>query len=112
MRQVIRCRKRGRKGGKLRAKRGDPAEQATMANASEGVKRRCQAHPAYVGYCPQGRGRPKYAHDANIVKSCMKAAAISGDSIGFDVSFAARRIMSIVRRLLLPRRPPATMSGL
>jgi hypothetical protein len=30
-----------------------------MVNASEGVMRRRQAHPAYIGYCPQGRGRPK-----------------------------------------------------
>jgi hypothetical protein len=42
----------GRKGGKPRARRGDPTEQATMANASEGVGNlrllgRRQARPAY-----------------------------------------------------------------
>ena len=57
--KVAQCRKRGRKGGKPRAKRGDPVEQATTVNASEGVMRRRQGEPAYVGYCPQGRGRPK-----------------------------------------------------
>ena len=30
-----------------------------MVNASEGVMRRRQAEPAYAGYCPKGRGKPK-----------------------------------------------------
>jgi hypothetical protein len=53
----------GRKGGRPRATRGGPTEQATMANANEGVMRRCQGEPAYAGYlftrqeaCPKGIG--------------------------------------------------------
>jgi hypothetical protein len=42
-----------------RARRDDSAEHAAMVNASEGVMRRRQGEPAYAGYCPKGRGRPK-----------------------------------------------------
>jgi hypothetical protein len=42
-----------------RARRDDSAEHVAMVNAGEGVMRRRYGEPAYAGYCPKGRGRPK-----------------------------------------------------
>ena len=47
----------GCKGGKPRTRRGDPAQQVTMDNASEGTLGRRQVSPAYAGYPVHKTGR-------------------------------------------------------